>query len=213
MSTRYEKMGPISTTRRIRNDIDPNPGEGQEQPNAAAQRNGHHNHNSPYYSRGDTSDYAFALLFGMVGILLSRILILPRLPTFITHNQLHRFFHRDLSFFIVYIWSKQWPQHRINLFGVVMSAAYLPFAYLVMGYALNNGQRIPVDILQGMFVGHIYFYLACVVPKVLIERQLAVLSTPTVLIDLLNWLEGRGNVGGGVGGNDGPVLVVTAIII
>ena len=94
-----------------------------------------------------------------------------------------------------------------------MSAAYLPFAYLVMGYALNNGQRIPVDILQGMFVGHIYFYLACVVPKVLTGRQLAVLSTPTVLIDLLNWLEGRGNVGGGVGGNDGPVLVVTAIII
>ena len=49
-----------------------------------------------------------------------------------------------------------------------MAAAYLPYAYyLVLGYAFNNGQVHPLDMLHGMLVGHVYYYLACVVPKVL----------------------------------------------
>ena len=79
-----------------------------------------------------------------------------------------------------------------------------------MGYALNN-QTIPLDILHGMFVGHVYFYLACVVPKVLGGRR-AFLSTPVALVDFCHWLEGYGPVihdgrGGNEGGAGGPVLV------
>ena len=93
------------------------------------------------------------------------------------------------------------------MFGIAISAAYLPFAYLLMGYALNNGQSIPVDILHGMFVGHVYFYLASVVPRVLGGRR-AVISTPVALIDLCNWLEGRGHVVDNDGRmNDEPMLV------
>jgi len=71
---------------------------------------------------------------------------------------------------------------------------------------MNNGQVVPLDILNGMFVGHIYFYLASVVPQVL-GRGRAVLSTPMALVDLCHWLEGRALAGDGGQGNDGPMLV------
>ncbi|KAL7536850.1 hypothetical protein ACHAWF_005582 [Thalassiosira exigua] len=187
ISARYETMGPIST-RRI---------------HQAAERPGARNY-SPYHSRGESSDYAFALLLGMAGILLSNAFLLPKLPHSITHNRFHRFFHRHLTHFIVYIWSKQHPHHRVNFFGVALSAAYLPWAYVLIGYALNN-QMIPVDILHGMFVGHLYFYFASVVPQVL--GRGAVLSTPIILVDFCNWLEERGRVGNVRGGINGPMLV------
>mmetsp|Transcript_15102 Transcript_15102/g.27292 ORF Transcript_15102/g.27292 Transcript_15102/m.27292 type:complete len:332 (+) Transcript_15102:1-996(+) len=222
ISTRYEKMGPICT-RRIHIPVEgpaaaatppaaadhPNPNNNNNTPRGQnQQRRQQHNNNSPYYTRGESSDYVFALLFGMIGILLSNSLLLPKLPTSITHNRYHTFFNRHLTFYIVYIWSKQHPHTRVNLFGMPLAAAYLPFAYLVIGYALNNGEVIPVDILHGMFVGHVYFYLACVVPKVLGGGR-CVICTPVVVVDLCHWLEGRGLVGGGGGdgGNDGPVLV------
>jgi len=82
----------------------------------------------------------------------------------------------------------------VNFFGMPFAAAYLPYAYLLMGYAINN-QTIPVDILHGMCVGHVYFYMACIVPKVLGRRR-AVIYTPVILVDLCHWLEG------GVGNDD-----------
>mmetsp|Transcript_37884 Transcript_37884/g.81795 ORF Transcript_37884/g.81795 Transcript_37884/m.81795 type:complete len:320 (-) Transcript_37884:512-1471(-) len=211
ISTRYEKMGPICTRRIYINPAAATPAAaGHPNPNNNTPRGQqHHNNNSPYYTRGESSDYVFTLLFGMIGILLSNILLLPKLPTSITHNRFHTFFNRHLTFYVVYIWSKQHPNARVNLFGMPLAAAYLPLAYLVIGYALNNGEVIPVDLLHGMFVGHIYFYLACIVPKVLGGRR-AVVSTPVMLVDLCHWLEGRGLAGDGGGGdegNDGPALV------
>lgn len=201
VSSRYETMGPICTRR-----IHLNPPGPEERPTEELQNNSQRSYSSPYYARGETSDYSFALLFGMIGILITQILLIPKLPAFITHNLYHRFFHRHLKFYVLYIWSKQHPQHRVNFFGVSLSAAYLPYAYILMGYAMNNGQGIPVDMLHGMFVGHVYFYLACIVPRVLGGRR-TVLSTPVALVDLCNWLEGRGTPVGLDGRrDDGPIL-------
>ena len=99
----------------------------------------------------------------------------------------------------------------MNLFGVVMKAAYLPLAYLVMGYAMSNGEVIPVDIIHGMFVGHLYYYLACVVATVL---RKVVIWTPGVLIDLCHWLEGhRPYVDAVDGGRGEPIVVDTDDVI
>lgn len=184
ISARYETMGPICTTRRRRRRDDDDDEGG-----------------SPYRSRGNSSDYAFALLLGMIGILLGQTLLLPKLPAFVAnHGMHHRNFHRHLKFYVLYVWSKQRPHHRVNLFGVTMIAAYLPYAYLLIAYALNNGEFIPVDILHGMLVGHVYYYLACVVPRVT-DGRLTVLSTPTALVDVCDWLEGRaGGRGDEIGG-------------
>jgi Derlin-2/3 len=193
ISARYESMGPICTRRRV----------------LRQQQQQRHN-NSPYHSRGETSDYLFCLLFGMTGILLSQFYLLPYILSPLSYTFHHyRFFSRHLTFYVLYIWSKHYPHHNVNLFGVVMSAAYLPYAYLVMGYAMNNGEVIPMDMLHGMFIGHVYYYLACIVPSVL-GRGRSVLSTPILLIDLCDWLEGRrlGFVGGDANGGEGEPIVV-----
>jgi Derlin-2/3 len=203
ISSRYESMGPICT-RRI---FVPH----QNNPQLQQQQRNNQNNNSPYYSKGETSDYIFALLFGVTGILLSQFYLLPYLGDTFHHH--YRFFHRHLTFYTLYIWSKHYPQHNVNLFGVVMKAAYLPFAYLVMGYALSNGEVVPMDMIHGMFVGHLYYYLACVVPTVL-GRGRVVIWTPGVLIDLCHWLEGRrvGGVNDDVDGGE-PIVVDTDGVI
>jgi len=187
MSNRYETMGPICTRRM----------------NLPPPYNGNNN-TSPYYPRGESADYAFALLFGMVGILLSQFLLFPYLPYSLTQGQHYIFFHRHLTFYVVYIWSKHYPLHRVNLFGVAMAAAYLPYAYLLMGYALNNGQVLPIDMLHGMFIGHVYYYLACVVPEVL-RGRLVVIATPEILVGFFHWIEVRGVGGGGIDVGGGGV--------
>ena len=111
---------------------------------------------------------------------------------------------------MTYVWSRRHPDVRVNLFGVAMSASFLPCAYLALGYAMNGGTGMPLDMLSGMFVGHLYYYLACVVPTVLGGGR-AVLRTPMALVDWCNWLEGRdveanGGGAGGGGGNGGPAL-------
>ena len=42
-----------------------------------------------------------------------------------------------------------------------MAVAHLPYAYLVLGYAFSNGQVLPLDMLHGMLVGHVYYYGLC----------------------------------------------------
>ena len=195
ISARYETMGPICTRRIL---VSQNP---------QLQQNNDHN-NFPYYLKGETSDYIFSLLFGMTGILLSQFYLLPYILSPSSHA--FRFFHRHLTFYTLYIWSKRYPQHNVNLFGVIMKAAYLPYAYLVMGYALSNGEVVPMDMIHGMFVGHLYYYLASVVPTVL-GRGKVVIWTPGVLIDVCRWLEGRrpyNDVGGGE-----PIVVDTDDVI
>ena len=163
-----------------------------------------------YYERGESSDYAFALLLGSIGILLGKFFLLPYIPSSITDNQQYVFFHRHLTFFVVYIWSKQHPSINVNIFGVQMMAAYLPYAYLVIGYALNNGEAFPLDMIHGMFIGHVYYYLACVVPKVL--RGKVIIVTPLWLVDFCYWMEGRRFVGGVLFDNNPIIADVDGVI-
>ena len=94
ITTRYEKMGPICTRRIHVNPQQPTRGDGpaEEQTNDNnnnAQQRRERRYISPYYERGETSDYVFCLLFGIAGILLSHVLLLPKLPTSMTHNRYH----------------------------------------------------------------------------------------------------------------------------
>jgi hypothetical protein len=208
ISRRYEMMGPICTRVRLRQPYQQNQnGEGNaSQPSnqqGTLQR-------IEYYERGETSDYVFALLLGCLGILLSNWFLLPYIPRSITHNQQFVFFNRHLTFFVVYIWSKQHPNHMVNLFGVQMTAAWLPYAYLVLGYAMNNGQAFPLDMLHGMFVGHVYYYLACVVPNVL--RGKVIIVTPLWLVDFCYWMEGRRFGDGSLLDNNPMVVDVDGVI-
>ena len=191
-SERYERMGPICTTRSRRRRMNPQregvAAAGEEHHQQQQRRDNNNQNESPYQSkRGQTCDYIFMLLLGMVGILLCQTILLPKLlPNSMMYYQ-HYYYYSELTYYVIYIWSKKHPAQHVNILGIInVQAPYLPYTYLLMGYALNNGEVIPMDIVCGMFVGHIYYYLTCVVPTVLGYGR-AVLYTPEILIDICNY--------------------------
>lgn len=210
-SERYERMGPICTTRSRRRGMNPlgegGAAAGEEHQQQQQQRRDNNNQNEPPYQskRGQTSDYIFMLLLGMAGILLCQTILLPEIiPNSMMYYQ-HYYYYSELTYYVIYIWSKNHPNQHVNILGIMnIQAPYLPCTYLLMGYALNNGEVIPMDIVCGMVVGHIYYYLTCVVPTVLGGR--AVLYTPEILIDICNYCVNDGAVAVEIDNNGHVVL-------
>lgn len=212
-SERYERMGPICTTRSRRHRMNPL-GEGgaaaageEHQQQQQLRRDNNYQNESPYQSkRGQTSDYIFMLLLGMAGILLCQTILLPEIiPNSMMYYQ-HYYYYSELTYYVIYIWSKHHPNQHVNILGIMnIKAPYLPYTYLLMGYALNNGEVIPMDIVCGMVVGHIYYYLTCVVPTVLGHGR-AVLYTPETLIDICNYCFNDGVVAVDMDNNGHVVL-------
>jgi Derlin-2/3 len=137
---------------------------------------------------GGTADYAFCMLFGTVMMLLSYpflggILGLP--PVFC----------RNLSYYVLYIWSKRNPTANANIWGFPIKAVYLPFAYLAMTVFMGNSY---MDMLHGIAIGHLYYFMVDVIP-VVYGRD--ILKTPMFLINYFGVGEYRPpEVGGGGGG-------------
>jgi len=121
---------------------------------------------------GGTADYAFALLFAICATVLSFHLFGSFLP-------LSPLFARNLVFFVLYIWSKRNPTHNSSIWGVAVKGKFLPFAYLALNVLMGGPY---FDILHGIAVGHLYYFLVDVVPQVYGKD---VLHTPQFLIDQL----------------------------
>ena len=144
---------------------------------------------------GRTADAAFAWLFCIVVILATFPLINEYgailLPARYAHPVLYPLFTRTLVYAILYLWSRRNPNARIQLNFVPVQGRYLPFAYV--GFSLALGNRLN-ELIHGIVVGHLYYYLVDVVPTILGRR---VLTTPRFLVDL---------VGGGPGAADFMVV-------
>jgi len=117
---------------------------------------------------GGTADYIFALLFGIGCMLLSY----PFVASYIMP-----LFTRNLTFYVLYIWSKRYPTLDANIWGFPIKAMYLPFAYLALTVLMGNPYW---DVVHGIAVGHLYYYLVDVVPLVYGKE---ILHTPQFLID------------------------------
>ncbi len=117
---------------------------------------------------GGTADYITALLFAMVSILLTQVFIYPMMPIF-TQN---------LVFFVMYLWCRRNPTVDVKIFGLIPTkAAYMPFFYLGASVVLGSDPR---PLIEGCLIGHLYYFLADVVPDVYGKT---VLQTPKFLID------------------------------
>ena len=143
-------------------------------------------------SNHPTSDYLFCLIVCMIVILVSYVLINFGYDTYYDSSGdgrrrrhhygqlLYPLFTRSLVMSVMYVWSKRNPTQMINLNFVPLQGQYLPFAHVALSYALGN--RNVNEMIHGIFVGHIYYYLVVVVPSVTGKN---VLTTPRVLIDLI----------------------------
>lgn len=122
---------------------------------------------------GGTADYAFALVFCMITMLITGPLVsayFVYLPTLYTDN---------MVYFVVYVWSKRNPTSQASIWGFPFGAKFFPF-YL-LAFNLVIGDYI-VPKLHGLVVGHLYYYLVDIVPLVYGKD---VLKTPRILIDWL----------------------------
>lgn len=114
---------------------------------------------------GGTADYIFMMMLGMVLILISGALL-----------GLGVVFATTLVYYVMYIWTKRNPTAQTNIWGVPMQAIYLPFALLGLNVIMGNQY---IDMIHGYAVGHIYYFLVDVVPKVYGKVYL---TTPLFLI-------------------------------
>jgi uncharacterized membrane protein YgcG len=150
---------------------------------------------------GGTADYAFCMIFGCASMLLSY-------PILVNYFSLPPLFCRNLIYYVLYIWSKRNPTAQANIWGIPMQAIYLPFAYLALTVFMGNSY---MDMMHGLAIGHIYYFLVDVVPVVYGKD---IMTTPRFLIDYFGVGEyrpeqpaappaNRGGFGGGFGGG-GP---------
>jgi Derlin-2/3 len=119
---------------------------------------------------GGTADYMFMMMFLMTVLLITYPLMNMLAP-------IAPIFSQNLIFGVLYCWSRRFPTAQANVWGFPIPAMYVPFAQLVL--RLFMGGQV-WDMLHGMGVAHLYYFLADVVPQV---QGRDVLHTPQFLID------------------------------
>jgi len=120
---------------------------------------------------GGTADYAFCLLLGMIGILGTY----PLLTGWGVY--LPGMFLSNLSYYVLYVWSKKHPNARANIWGFPMKGLHLPFVYLAIRVLIGQPYQ---DMCHGMFLGHLYYFAVDVAPLVYGTNFV---NTPVFLID------------------------------
>ncbi|RDX58329.1 Derlin-1 [Mucuna pruriens] len=99
-----------------------------------------------------TADYVWMFIFGAFSLLVIAAVPILWFP----------FLGISLVYMIAYVWSREFPNARINIYGVVsLKGFYLPWALL--GLDLIFGNPIKPAIL-GMLAGHLYYFLTVLHP-------------------------------------------------
>uniref|UniRef100_A0A7S2XX42 Derlin n=1 Tax=Fibrocapsa japonica TaxID=94617 RepID=A0A7S2XX42_9STRA len=114
---------------------------------------------------GGVSDYAFMMMFGMV------------VMNIIGYFMNTPFMAQPLVFFVMYVWSRRFPDLTVSfMFGVKIQSIYAPWAYVAFQILLGNS---PFMALLGIAVGHLYYFLAEIVPD---QYDFEILKTPVFMI-------------------------------
>ncbi|VVA10884.1 PREDICTED: derlin-1 [Prunus dulcis] len=123
-----------------------------------------------------TADYVWMLVFGAISLLVMAVVPYLFSP----------FMGPSVVFMIVYVWSREFPNARINIYGLVsLKGFYLPWAFL--GLDLIFGDPLKPDIV-GMVAGHLYYFLTVLHP---LAGGKLMLKTPLWVHKLVSfWGEG-----------------------
>eukprot|EP00760_Papus_ankaliazontas_P019225 PhM_4_TR17961/c0_g1_i1/m.76685/K13989/DERL2_3; Derlin-2/3 len=105
-----------------------------------------------HYFHRRTADFFFMLLFGATSMLAAAYVM----------NIL--FLSFPFLLFVLYVWCRRNPEEDLHILGLVpVSAPYIPYVFVLLSLVLGHSLR---DDLLGIFVGHVYWYLADIVPRV-----------------------------------------------
>mmetsp|Transcript_11168 Transcript_11168/g.27447 ORF Transcript_11168/g.27447 Transcript_11168/m.27447 type:complete len:253 (+) Transcript_11168:286-1044(+) len=116
--------------------------------------------------RGKTADFFYFILYGATMM----TILAPFMKLY--------FLGSSLTFMMVYLWGRRNPYSRMNFLGLFpFTAPYLPWVLLSFSFVLGNNGT--VDLL-GIFVGHLYYFLEDVYPR-MIQSRYRILKTPKIL--------------------------------
>ncbi|XP_059461127.1 derlin-1.1-like [Corylus avellana] len=123
-----------------------------------------------------TADYVWMLIFGALSLL-----VMAAVPYLWSE-----FMGVSLVFMMVYIWGREFPNARINVYGLVsFKGFYLPWTMLAVDLLLDN--PLMPDIL-GIVAGHLYYFLTVLHP---LAGGKYVFKTPYLVYKLVAyWGEG-----------------------
>ena len=116
-------------------------------------------------SGGGTADYLYMLIFGMIMLLITNVFFVGSYAL-----------SRPLIYYVLYVWSKRYPTAQANIWGVPVPGLYLPFAIVLLHFCMGNDC---MSHIHGYAVGHLFYFLADVVPKVYGKTYL---ETPLFLV-------------------------------
>ncbi|XP_078428165.1 DERLIN-1 [Wolffia australiana] len=99
-----------------------------------------------------TADFLWMLTFGSLCLLALSVIPMLRFP----------FLGISLVFMLLYVWSREYPDAVVNLYGLIsLKAFYLPWAMLALDMIF--GSPILPDLL-GIIAGHVYYFLSILHP-------------------------------------------------
>ena len=99
---------------------------------------------------------------------------------------------------IVYVWSRRNPDVLMNLLGVFNFTAPL-MPWVLLGFSLLLTGSLPTADIMGIVVGHLYYYLKDMYPRLYGRDPLC---TPAFLAALLNPPEAAGERGAEMPGEE-----------
>ena len=89
------------------------------------------------------------------------------------------FLSNALSFVMTYYWGRKSKNLFVNFMGIItMRAPYLPWFYLGLSLLLDSDFK--VDLI-GIVVGHFYFFIKDILPRIKSWKGLNLFKTPYIL--------------------------------
>ncbi|TPX36423.1 hypothetical protein SeMB42_g07085 [Synchytrium endobioticum] len=122
--------------------------------------------------RNRTADYFWMLFLGAISI----IIITP----WTTARSAIPFLSSPLTFFLVYVWSRRNTAITMSFLGLfTFTAPYLP--WVLLGFTVLMHNVWPSGDLIGMAVGHLYYFLEDVYPRMEGRENHRPLATPELV--------------------------------
>ena len=124
--------------------------------------------------KGSAPDYLFFILFCMIFLLIFNIFAKIL------------FLSQSLGFAMTYYWGRKSKTTVVEFMGVFsFRAPYLPFFYLIISFLLQSDFK---NDLYGLFIGHIYFFLKEILPRIKSVKNIKILETPKFFVRLCDKL-------------------------
>ena len=96
------------------------------------------------------------------------------------------FLSQSLSFAMTYYWGRKSKTTNVEFMGVfTFRAPYLPWFYLVISFLLESDFK---NDLYGLLIGHLYFYLKEILPRMKSINNIKILETPKFFVRLCDKL-------------------------